>query len=1279
MAKLEVLGPYVGPGEKRAAETLAQQLPSHWFILANAMLPNQTKDDVDLLVVGKNLIFVVEEKSWGPKIRLGNDKWYVTSSSATNDPRPNPLFLNASVSKKLAALLRNKVPGYKKAANSVAGSHLVFGKVVLSHEKLEIDDSYSDYSPKDILDLKDAAAELQVVDEAFPSSLLDVRDQVVGLFLDFEARAEFPNDIGQFKIKSELEPVGATRVFLAQEDGNYMVLRAYPMDGWGPNVDFTQLVKNERQAAAKLAKIDRAWQPESPFNVDARRWRVLPLRPIPISISLDRINSTREQLFVIREKDGSISTRATALVKDAFVALSEMHELGLIHRGLMPRRIHLSKGDRVILTDMLMAQGGVDQTVGPALGEIDDASIGYRAPECASLVSLATPKSDIYSMALSLLFWINGKTSKDGNEDLASLFSELLFDDPLEQLLETCLAEKPKDRPSAQDVIQRIDEIQALRLVQKSGSVREAEGADSVQTHLRESNHIFEGQHVGVGGRYLIERRLGQGSFGITWLATDQTTESKRVIKSFFDLNSPEKVKQEFNAAENLKHKNCARVWEFSENPPFIVSEYVEGQSLKAISRSGNLTEEDYRTIAADCLDGLAYMHDAGYLHRDVSPGNIIVKDDGHAVIIDFGLTTSQELAESVVGTPIYMAPEVLTGGKWTSSADLYSLGATLLNSMLNRLPYDEGIDRSVIPLSAEEEEVWGPVGTAIIKTLFKLVEPLNENRPGSAAEFSEELAMAAPPPAPSNSNHELVVNESVLNLRKLYRGSSGGNAGNRGLDDHFAQITYVDTRLDTELAPAVLAGELDVVLLTGNPGDGKTSFLSKMRDELSAAGAKDVETPTPEGWRMRLNDRTFAAVYDASESRNDRTADQIVNDAMHGTGKHTTLMAINDGRLLSFFNRFSDVYPDCFAAVRAYEAGEENENSRIAIVDLKRRNIAPGKNESGLAGKVLDSIVNETLWKDCQSCLAQESCPILQNRKLLKGNGRKPFLELVTVSHLRKQRRATFRDLRSAIAWTITGDRTCSEVHDAFKAGLDLRRADGVLAYDLAFQGGNQDYLISEWANFDPEILLAPGIERAMRDGTLQSLDGNRSSKRRVFFQDIETDEDLRAETRAYRFIDEFENILQGSTEVGPILIKVLLGLSKILGAPGYRLENLALRDGEDKGWTVLREISASEFSLELDSSPTSFVENRPDAIRLRHRLGTLNLTLDSFEIIRRAAEGELLGDIASEAVRLELAIFGDLLRTSPAQRVLVVDPTGHEALIKAASGKISRQGDKS
>ena len=174
---------------------------------------------------------------------------------------------------------------------------------------------------------------------------------------------------------------------------------------------------------------------------------------------------------------------------------------------------------------------------------------------------------------------------------------------------------------------------------------------------------------------------------------------------------------------------------------------------------------------------------------------------------------------------------------------------------------------------------------------------------------------------------------------------------------------------LDTELLPRVLAGELDVVLLSGNPGDGKTSVLVQLGDQLRADGAT-LEHEDAAGWRMRLGDRLFTAVYDASESHGDLSSDQLVSaalDAVAGNGKATALIAVNDGRLLQFFEDHGDKYETWGFDVNDQLHGKETPGSRLALVDLKRRSLAGENGTAGPARKALSGLVDDAHWQACR------------------------------------------------------------------------------------------------------------------------------------------------------------------------------------------------------------------------------------------------------------------------------------------------------------------------
>jgi hypothetical protein len=140
----------------------------------------------------------------------------------------------------------------------------------------------------------------------------------------------------------------------------------------------------------------------------------------------------------------------------------------------------------------------------------------------------------------------------------------------------------------------------------------------------------------------------------------------------------------------------------------------------------------------------------------------------------------------------------------------------------------------------------------------------IDQHRPRSLDSTDDN---SAPPLTPVLADGEWVENPFVHNLQALYRNSRLGNAENRGLDSKFAQETYVPTSMDTQLLPAVLEGHYWLVLLTGNPGDGKTAFLEKIGERLRDKGAIEKEWDRANGWYYVLDRHEFLANFDASES----------------------------------------------------------------------------------------------------------------------------------------------------------------------------------------------------------------------------------------------------------------------------------------------------------------------------------------------------------------------------------------------------------------------------
>jgi serine/threonine protein kinase len=1246
------MGVYQGPGEEKTAQYLASNLPNSWYVIAGRKLSGPTRDDLDLVVVGERAVFVLDEKAWGPRIVLGDQIWRVKG-----EERRNPLDRTNHLARVLAGHFRERVSGY----SAVVGSRkIVKGGIVLSHDTVEMvfDPGYDDGDA--VVRRLDAPQWLLDHDAREKRGLEAIRVPLIEFLTGLPARDSTPDVIGTYRVLQEDTPIEMARCFFATDGDELVLLRCYPMNVWGSVPSAQNAIDRERLALKRLKERDRAWQIYPSYEYEARQWLVVPVVPPEgksLRISLKKDDPARS--------GGRLPQQvAQDVVTDAFRGLAEVHEAELTHRGLDPGRIFLGRGLRVKFSDFYLARATGEQSITPGVSGDEDPSVSYRAPECRAALALARKESDTYSLALALSGWVLGELPAEPQAD--TIREKILEEPVIGPVLADCLASDYQERPSAAEAAHRIEQA-AIAAAPAPPPVQQSADADD----FREGGT--------VRGRFEIRRRLGEGGFAVSWLAFDPTTDADRVIKQFRDAATADTVRSEFKASERIHHDLCARAWDIGPGDPgYLVLEYVPGDNLRKFARESPVEPERYRSIALDMLEALAYLHGHNVVHRDVTPTNVIITPEGRAKLIDFGVTGPIQ-AMSIVGTPPFMAPEITARAGATPASDLYGFAVTMIHSILGRYPYagdpsHDTDDREHLEFPTEDErKAWGPLGAALLGVLYKAAAANPADRPGSASELRssiERIAEIAETPG------EPLVNPTVDSIRRLYRASTLGNSGNRGLDDEFALATYVPTLLDTKLLPAILDGEKRLVLLTGNPGDGKTSFLVQVGERLLERGA-EVLSRNDAGWRLRLHGHIYVAVYDASESHQGMSSDELMRAALdpapgEDPERRTVLLAINDGRLLHFFTKYEDEYEEDAIEVGRQMDGKPAGDEGIALVDLKRRTLAPwvvGK--PGLAGQILDTFTRTQRWEVCDGCLSRDICPMRQNAETLRGQSRETVEELVTTSYLRRQRRATFRDVRSALAWLITGDRSCEEVHAAREEGMDLRRGDNALVEDLAFDRRSPDYLIQEWADLDPAITAAPDAERAARaderiapDPTLFT-ERDRERTQRQLYLGVWRPHGLGREVvRAYRHFARFNDVLLAGTDRHLTELRqcLLLGLSRLLGAPGYRGTDLAIAEqGADGTWAVLKEIPEDAFSLKPLRHDSPYVESRPDALVLRHAAGfSLVLTLDTLELVLRVADGDLIGDSAADSVRQEIEAFAAALRNSPAETVSIVNPAG-------------------
>src|SRR3954469_16969998 len=256
-------------------------------------------------------------------------------------------------------------------------------------------------------------------------------------------------------------------------------------------------------------------------------------------------------------------------------------------------------------------------------------------------------------------------------------------------------------------------------------------------------------------GRYRIERELGRGGMASVYLAHDQELGRDVAVKYLAEHLSGDdafraRFVREARLAGGLAHPNIVRVYDVGEldSRPFIVMEYVPGTSL---DRTVRLPAADAVDVGIQACAGLQHAHDAGLVHRDVKPANLLLRDDGVLKIADFGIARASEStrhtqAGTLLGTAAYLAPEQIAGGEASAASDIYALGAVLYELLTGRPPY---VVTSLAELAAQQTEgVITPVRdlasavpasaeAAVMHALAR--DPAF--RPASAADLGLELA----------------------------------------------------------------------------------------------------------------------------------------------------------------------------------------------------------------------------------------------------------------------------------------------------------------------------------------------------------------------------------------------------------------------------------------------------------------------------------------------------------------------------------------------------------
>ena len=274
---------------------------------------------------------------------------------------------------------------------------------------------------------------------------------------------------------------------------------------------------------------------------------------------------------------------------------------------------------------------------------------------------------------------------------------------------------------------------------------------------------------------YRIESVLGQGGFGITYLANDTLLDEAVAIKEYFpnesafrtrDLSARAKSPQdrelfqsgldaflgEARIIARFRHHNIMQVRRFFEahGTAYIVLQFETGRSFEDVVAGGPIPEKELMPIIAGILDGLEAVHERAILHRDIKPRNVIIRQNGTPVLIDFGaardFSSRNSSTVTKMASPGYSPPEQYgVGSQQGPWSDFYALGAMMYRAVTGKVPVDSLRRLRNDPLVPASTAAVGRYNKALLRVIDHMIQIDERNRPATVADIRASLAPVWP------------------------------------------------------------------------------------------------------------------------------------------------------------------------------------------------------------------------------------------------------------------------------------------------------------------------------------------------------------------------------------------------------------------------------------------------------------------------------------------------------------------------------------------------------
>lgn len=1045
---------FVNAGEERLVLYLQANLPDNYYLLPNIEIAatnprnNITQYwEYDLLVLTPHAIFCFENKDWRGRLEGDNNYWYLNDRQ-----KANPLKLGRQKTAILHSKLTQENPEWSKVwvQNMVTLSHPAQNKSGLAQEALKLTFLLNNQ----LIDFVTNPAKSGQKE----NSILAYHDKLIA-YLSGSQSIKKPEEkkelLGQYEIIEILNKEVNYTEYLVKIKGVTSSIRKrikeYALQSNGDEQSKNR-IRNQFIALNKIKGKSFILNVEF-FNDDENHLFY------EITDFYDE-NTLRAELKL---KTYTYEQRLT-IISNLMAALKSAHDEGVYHREINPENIYIISG-HAYLSNFGKAWFTDHNEMGYTVAStITDANITpYHALELLS--KEASRASDIYSLGVLIYELFLGEVPVLSSLELNKLGGKL----PEDRLPTSKNPALPKwldklcNRTILCDEFERFDNLDEMESFIKENLKDQSTSSDNGITKGKNQEDSLEykiGDKVGV---YTIYKELGKGGFSRVFQVKHDLTSQISAMKLFHESVSLPYVIAEYTSLKELNHPNIVKFIHIDKTYNgqfFTLMEYLQGENLKEyVSGELKLPTQKVFQVGQEILSALVSMQALKnpIFHRDIKPQNIVWDKQERFVLIDFNVATALETNKDFVGTNPYLAPDLIIDGtkvNWDKSADTFSLGITLYELVCKQYPW-----KNKVPLIGTAPikpiEINPLISEAFSSFLYKAVQPKKENRFGDAGEMLKQLQQIGSDnllrisKLVDDINIEGESDDSVFvsYLNSLYSQSKTGNSGTRARvnGSKYDNETYVDTKLDKHLLPAILDGTFKLVIITGNAGDGKTAFIRKIEQKAKEVKHFDHQN----GASFKINGTAYLSNYDGSQDEVNKLNNTVLNDFFNpfeglsnfNLANEGRIIAVNEGRLVEFLQTtekhryLKDTIEKYF-----YTEGHSPLPDGLAVINLNLRSVVASSNgDESIFKQQIKLLTRKQYWQKCESCEHSSFCFIRQNvQSLSDSSAGAEIIQrmewLIRTVSLKRELHITIRDLRSFIAYMISRDKSCNEIQDLFK-----------------------------------------------------------------------------------------------------------------------------------------------------------------------------------------------------------------------------------------------------